>query len=460
MLIRGATLIDVAGERRADLRIGSDGRVAEEGRSLAPGTAEEVYDAGGKIVIPGGVDPHTHMDLPVGALRVSDDFPSGTRAAALGGTTTVIDYVTPLRHEDPLAAVERWKRRAEPSCVDWGLHLSFNSAVPESVVAAAVASGIPSFKLYLAYPDRLQVDDGTVVRLMRAARRHDALVALHCENGSAIEELRREALEAGRTEVAEHALTRPPQLEAEAVHRASVLAGLTGAAIYVVHVSSADALAEVCAARRRGVAITAETCPHYLYLDAGRLSGDDAADFVCSPPLRERRHAAALWEGLSRGWIQTVGTDHCPFTRDDRRRGVEGRPGGARDFTELPGGLPGVETRLALMWEGVSSGRITSAVWVRACAEAPARTFGLWPQKGNLQPGADGDVVVWNPERRQRLDAACLDMAADHSPYEGMVVQGWPDLVTSRGRVIVADGRFVGADGWGRFLPRSPARRC
>ncbi|MGP8163653.1 MAG: dihydropyrimidinase [Acidimicrobiales bacterium] len=459
MLIAGGTVIDEAGERLADLRIGADGRVAEVAPGLTRGRAEQVHDATGKLVVPGGIDAHTHMQLQVGAVRVSDDFASGTRAAALGGTTTIIDYVTPERGEDPLVAATRWRALAEPSAVDWGLHLTFTEVVPEAVVATAVESGISSFKLYLAYPDRLQVEAGAVVVLMRSARRRGALVTLHCENGAAIEQLRREALAAGRTAVIEHARTRPPLLEAEATARAAVLAELTDAAIYVVHVSSADALAAIRAARERGVDVQAETCPQYLYLDETRLEGADAADFVCTPPLREPRHAEKLWEGLARGWIQTVATDHCPFWRADRRAGVAGRPAGARDFTEIPGGLPGVETRLALLWEAVRAQRISARDWVRLCAGAPAHIFGLWPTKGSLSVGADADVVVWDPARRQPLEAGNLDMAVDHSPYAGMVATGWPELVLSRGRVVARDGRFAGEPGWGRYQARAPLNR-
>ena len=456
MLIRSGVVVDAAGERTADLRTGSDGRIAEVALGLAPHPGEEVYDAAGRLVVPGGIDAHTHLHMPVGAVRVSDDFASGTRAAAIGGTTTIIDYVTVARGDDPMATVATWRAWAEPSAVDWGLHLTFTEAVPESVVAAGVEAGITSFKLYLAYPDRLQVDDATVVRLMRAARRHGALVTIHCENGGAIEELRREALEAGRTAVVEHARTRPVVLEAEAVGRAGALAEVTGASIYIVHVSSAPALAAVRAAQERGVDVRAETCPQYLYLDASRLEGPDGIDFVCTPPLRDPWHAEELWEGLASGYLQTVATDHCPFWRADRRAGVLRRASGVANFTEIPGGLPGVETRLTLVWQGVRTGRITAADWVRLCAEAPARLFGLWPEKGSLAVGADADVVVWDPERRQPLEAGDLDMAVDHSPYEGTVAVGWPELVLSRGRRVAVDGHFSGELGWGRYVARAP----
>ena len=268
MLIRGGVVVDAGGERHADVRTADDGRISEVDLGLDPLPGEQVHDASGKLVIPGGIDAHTHLHMPVGTVRVSDDFVSGTRAAAIGGTTTIIDYVTVARGDDPMATVATWRSWAEPSVIDWGLHLTFTEAVPESVVAAGVEMGITSFKLYLAYPDRLQVDDGTIVRLMRAARSHGALVTLHCENGGAIEELRREALAAGRTGVLEHARTRPAVLEGEAVGRAAALAEITGASIYIVHVSSAPALAAVRAAQERGVDVKAETCPQYLYLDS------------------------------------------------------------------------------------------------------------------------------------------------------------------------------------------------
>jgi dihydropyrimidinase len=450
------TVVDTAGERVADVRTGSDGRIAEVGANLEPRRGEQVHAADSKLVIPGAVDAHTHLRMPAGAVRVSDDFLTGTRAAAIGGTTSIVDYVTVPRGEDPMSTVAMWRSWAEPSVIDWGLHLTFTEAVPESVVASGVEAGITSFKLYLAYPDRLQVDDATIVRLMRIARRQGALVTLHCENGGAIEELRREALAAGRTAVLEHARTRPPILEGEAVARAAALAEVTGAAIYIVHVSSAEALAAVRSARERGVDVRAETCPQYLFLNSSRLEGPDGIDFVCTPPLREPWHADKLWEGLARGHLDTVATDHCPFRRSDRRAGVLGRPGGVADFTEIPGGLPGIETRLALVWQGVRSGRILVSDWVRVCAEAPARTFGMWPAKGSLQVGADADVVVWDPTRRQSLAASDLHMAVDHSPYEDLIVTGWPELVLSRGRPVAVDGRFAGEEGAGRYVARAP----
>jgi dihydropyrimidinase len=332
--------------------------------------------------------------------------------------------------------------------------MTFTERVPEAVVARCVEQGVTSFKLYMAYPELLQVDDDVILEMLGTTAKHGGLVTLHAEDGGAIEVLRRRAVAEGRTGVLEHATTRPAELEAAAVGRAVALAERAGAAVYFVHVSSAPALAAVREARDRGVQAMAETCPQYLYLDTQRLAGPDGESFVCTPPLRDPWHAAELWEGMANGGVHAVATDHCPFTVADRRAGVRRRPEGYADFTEIPGGLPGIETRLALVWEGVTTGRITVEDWVRLCAEAPARTFGLWPAKGNLRVGADADVVVWDPHHGQSLDAGALDMAVDHSPYEGMRVSGWPTLVLSRGRVVARDGRFAGEPGAGCYVAR------
>ena len=459
MLLTGGIVLDVDGERAASVRIGRDGRIAAVGVDLVAEPGETVVDCTGRLVVPGGIDVHTHLHLPVGQVRVSDDFDTGTRAAAIGGTTTVVDYVTAYRGEDPLDALATWRSWAEPACVDYGLHMTFTERVPERVVADCVEAGVTSFKLYMAYPELLQVDDDVILDIMRMATRHGGLVTLHCEDGGAIEVLRRQALADGRAGVMEHALTRPAVLEGEAVTRAAALAERAGASMYAVHLSSAQAIAAVREARERGVDVLAETCPQYLYLDTAKLAGPDGESFVCTPPLRDPWHAEELWHGMTHGHIHTVATDHCPFMVADRRAGMFARPEGWRDFTEIPGGLPGIETRMGLVWAGVAAGRITPADWVRLCAEAPARTFGLWPAKGNLRVGTDADVVVWDPARLQSLAAGALHMAVDHSPYEGMEVTGWPELVLSRGEVVARDGEFVGEPARGRFVARAPRAR-
>jgi len=459
VLLTGGILLDVDGERAASLRVGRDGRVAAVGNDLVAEPGEVVVDCAGRLVVPGGIDVHTHLHLPVGQMRVSDDFDTGTRAAAIGGTTTIVDYVTAYRGENPLDALATWRSWAEPACVDYGLHMTFTERVPERVVADCVAAGVTSFKLYMAYPELLQVDDDVILEIMRLATRHGGLVTLHCEDGGAIEALRRQALAEGRTGVMEHALTRPAVLEGEAVTRAAALAERAGASMYAVHLSSAQAIAAVREARERGVDVLAETCPQYLYLDTTKLAGPDGESFVCTPPLRDPWHAEELWHGMTHGHVHTVATDHCPFTVADRRAGTDARPEGFRDFTEIPGGLPGIETRMGLVWAGVAAGRISPADWVRLCTESPARTFGLWPAKGNLRVGADADVVVWDPARAQSLAASALHMAVDHSPYEGMEVTGWPELVLSRGDVVARDGTFVGEPSRGRYLERAPRSR-
>jgi len=460
MLLRGGTVIDVDGTRAADVRVDEGhGRIQAVGPGLAPHGGEQVVDCAGRLVVPGGVDVHTHFHLPVGAVQVSDDFLTGTRAAAAGGTTCIVDYVTAYRGQDPLDALAIWRRWASPSCIDYGLHMTFTERVGEGVIADCVAAGVTSFKLYMAYPSLLQVDDDVILEIMLAARRHGGLVTVHCENGGAIEVLRRRALAEGRTGVLEHARTRPAVLEGEAVTRAVALAEVAEAPVYLVHLSSAPALQALREGQERGVAAMGETCPQYLYLDTARLAGPDGENFVCTPPLRDPWHAEELWEGLARGTVHTVATDHCPFTVADRQKGVRGRADGFADFTEIPGGLPGVETRLALVWRGVAAGRLSAADWVRLCSEVPARTFGLWPAKGSLRVGGDADVVVWDPARRQRLDAAALHMRVDHSPYAAGLgeVEGWPVLVLARGRVAALDGEARGEPGWGRYVARAPS---
>ncbi len=452
VLIRGGTVIDVDGERVADVRIDQYGKMAAVG-NLAPLVNETVHDAVGCFVIPGGIDAHTHLHLPVGSVRVSDDFDTGTRAAAIGGTTTVIDYTTAYRGEDPMAALRTWKSWAEPSVIDYGLHMTFTEAVSERTVAECVEGGVTSIKLYMAYPELLQVDDDTIRKILRHSQKHGALVTLHAENGGAIEQLRRDALAAGRTGVFEHANTRPALLEAEATDRAARMAEDTGAPVYIVHLSSAPALASVRAAQERGVNILVETCPQYLHLDVSALQASGGENFVCTPPLRDPWHHEELWHGLSQGWIHTVATDHCPFWMHDRTAGIGGNER-FKDFTDIPGGLPGIETRLALIYDGVRAGHITRADWVRLCAEAPAKIFGMWPDKGHLGVGAHGDVVVWDPTMVQSLDAEALHMRVDHSPYQGRQSVGWPKLVFSRGRLVARNGEFVGEPAAGKFIER------
>ena len=446
------------GVRRADVLIQGE-KIAAVG-SLGEVKADALVDASGLLVIPGAVDVHTHLDMDVGATRSSDDFFTGTRAAACGGTTTVIDFATAYRGQSPAEGLERWHAKARGrAVVDYSFHMSLTELVrpAEDVVAEMNDAGITSFKLYMTYPERLMVSDDVIAEVLAAAGEAGSLVCLHCEDDATIARLRAEALAAGHTEPRWHAWSRPPRAEADAVRRAARMAEEAGAPCYVVHLSSAPALQEVRAARERGLPLYAETCPQYLWLSKERLEDvpDVAARYVCAPPLRDPWHRDELWEGLGQGALQVVSTDHCPFTLADRRAGIAG--GGWRDFTEIPGGLPGIETRLALVYQRVVDGEMSLEQWVDRCCTAPAKLFGLHPAKGEIAAGADADVVVFDPRAERALLSSRLHMQVDHSTYEDVVVRGWPSLVFARGRVVARDGSPTGERGWGRFVARGPS---
>jgi dihydropyrimidinase len=457
ILVRGGTVVDVAGARRADVLV-DEGRIVVVEADLEPNGAD-VVDAGGAYVIPGGIDVHTHFALPVGAVTSADDFESGTLAAACGGTTCVIDFAGAGREpwEDALAT---WHGRAGgKAVVDYGFHLTVTE-LPTTLEAAAqrfsefVRRGVASVKLYMAYPERLMVDDDTLGLALAASRLTGVRVCVHAEDGATVETLVAAALAAGRTGPSAVPSVRPPSVEAEAIRRAGDLAGRAGAWLYVVHLSSALGLEAVRAARAHGVDIHAETCPHYLNLDRSHLDLEEP-DYVCAPPLRTATDRAALWGALGAGDVEVVATDHCPFTIHDRRRGTGGT--GWADFTQIPGGLSGVETRLSLVYQGVRDGLLTLEQWADSTSGAPARLFGLDGLKGAIRVGLDADLVVFDPDATRRLDAPNLHSRCDHSPYEGRVVTGWPALTLSRGRVVATRGEPADAvPGWGRFVPRAP----
>jgi len=417
-------------------------------------------------VIPGGVDVHTHLDLPVGAVRAADDFESGTIAAACGGTTSIIDFAGAGR-EPWDEALATWHERADGrAVVDYGFHLTVTE-LPEDAAAARTrfeefaARGVTSVKLYMAYPDRLMVDDETLGRALAAARATGVRVCVHAEDGATIEQLTTEALRSGRFGPDAIPAVRPPSVEADAIRRAGELARAAGAPLYVVHLSSSDGLEAVRAARAAGADVHTETCPHYLFLDSARLAdgSDEAQDFVCSPPVRGEQDRRALWDAVASGEVEVVSTDHCPFTRADRRRGTDAAAAGWQDFTRIPGGLPGLETRVSLLYQGVLSGQLSLERWVDAVAGAPARRFGLDGRKGSLRPGLDADLVVFDPAATRKLTASNLHSRSDHSPYAELEVTGWPVLTIARGSTIAADGEPVDpAPGRGRFVARPPQR--
>jgi dihydropyrimidinase len=463
LLVRGGEVVSPGGSFAADVLL--DGwTIAAVGPDLDP-TGCEVIDAGGALVIPGAVDVHTHFDLPVGAVRSADDFQTGTLAAACGGTTTVLDFAGAGR-EPPDEALRAWHAKAHGRAViDYGFHLTVTD-VPEDPAEALerfrwfVAQGVTSVKLYLAYPERLMVDPPTLRRALVAARDAGVLVCVHAEDG--LEAVRRtdEVLARGETGPAGLIEARPPTIEAAAIRIAAELAAEVDASVYVVHLSSAAGLAEVRAARERGVALLAETCPQYLFLtdDLLRQPPEVAQDFMCTPPVRTATDREALWQALAEADLDAVSTDHCPFTVADRRRGWAPDAHAWQDFSQIPGGLPGVETRLALVYQGVVQGRLSPERWVALTATRPARLFGLGHRKGALEPGMDADVVVFDPTATKRLDAGSLHMRTDHSPYADLTVTGWPAVTISGGAILARQGEPAEvAPGRGRFLRRRPS---
>jgi dihydropyrimidinase len=457
-LIRNGTILTDAGRMAADVFI-EDGIITQVGPGLPP-RADTVLDASGRYVMPGGIDAHTHLDMPAGDITSTDDFETGTIAAAHGGTTTVIDFATPEPGESLRAAVDTWRAKAEGrAVVDYGFHVvvrEFGARTAAEMRELASGEGITSFKVFMAYPGRLMADDGAIVRALLATRDRGGLVMVHAENGGAIEVLVAEALRRGGTAPKFHALTRPPRAEGEAAARAIALAEMAGAPVFVVHLSSAEALEAVRAGRERGVAVFAETCPQYLCLSDAEYERPDfeAAKFVMSPPLRPAPHQDALWRGLAARDLDTVGTDHCPFGFSDPPHKQRGRD----DFSKIPNGAPGIETRLMLLWDqGVRTGRITPERFVEITAAAPAKIFGLWPRKGTIAEGSDADIVLWDPDASVTLSASTHHMRVDYSLYEGRTVTGAPETVLSRGEIIVDRGAFLGGKGRGRFLKRAAA---
>jgi len=452
-LVRNGRVVTASESYEADLYV-DGGRIALVGQGLSL-PADTVLDASGCLVLPGGVDVHTHLDMPAGETRSADDFETGTRAAAFGGTTTIVDFATPEPGQSLLAAFETWMRKAEgKAAIDYGFHMALRGLGETTAAEMARLTrdeGVTSFKLYLAYPGVLQVDDATFFRALLGARECGALTLVHAENGGVIDVLVKRALARGETAPRYHALTRPPETEAEATARAIAMAALAGTPLHVVHLSCAAALAHVAAARERGLAVHAETCPHYLFLSTADYDrpGLDGARYVMSPPLRETADQDALWRGLAGGDLEVVATDHCPFTLADKARGRD-------DFSRIPNGAPGIETRMMLLWDGgVRSGRFDAQRFVELTATGPARLFGLWPRKGAIAVGSDADLVVWDPERETRLAAETLHMRVDYSPYEGRIVRGGPVAVLSRGEVVVDHGEWKGRPGRGQFLKRS-----
>lgn len=452
LLVRNGRVVTADRDEILDLYVEKE-TIAAVGRNL-PHRADHVIDASRRLVIPGGVDPHTHLDAPVGGTASSDDFASGTRAAALGGTTCIIDFATQERGVSLAATLDRWLAKARPAVVDYAFHMIVVDLPPGETrqLDRMADAGVTSFKLFMAYPGVLMSDEATITRVMERARDLGAVVCMHAEDGTAIEDNIRRALAAGQTAPRYHALTRPPATEASATAHALRMAEKTGVTTYIVHVTCAEALAELNAAAERGVRAFGETCPHYLLLTDAELDRPamEGAKYVLTPPLRGASHHEPLWEALRTNRLQVVSTDHCPFFFREQKLAD------ARDFTHIPNGGPGIEHRLELTWhEGVRRRGIPVKRWVDMISTAPARIFGLYPKKGEIAVGSDADIVLWDPEVTRTISAASHRMRVDYSLYEGFTVTGGADIVIARGEVIVRNGVWTGRKGRGKFLRRA-----
>ncbi|CAL9601838.1 dihydropyrimidinase [Streptomyces albus] len=455
-LITGGLVVTAADEVAADVLI-EGGRIAavvdRHSTVAASLTADRTLDATGLYVIPGGVDGHTHMDFPFGGTFSSDDFETGTRAAAWGGTTTIVDFAVQTRGRALREGLDRWHAKADGRCaVDYAFHMILSDVNDGTLreMDALVAEGVTSFKLFMAYPGVFYSDDGQILRAMQRTAGNGGLAMVHAENGIAIDVLVEQALAAGRTDPRHHGEVRKALLEAEATHRAIQLARVAGSPLYVVHVSAREAVEQLAAARALDLPVFGETCPQYLYLSTDNLAEPDfgGAKYVCSTPLRPREHQAALWRALRTDDLQVVSTDHCPFCftgQKDLGRG---------DFSKIPNGMPGVEHRMDLLHQAVVDGHLTRRRWIDLACATPARMFGLYPQKGTLAPGSDADVVLYDPHAEQTLSAETHHMNVDYSAYEGRTVTGQVVTVLSRGETVLDRRTWVGRAGHGRYVPR------
>ena len=455
-LIKNGTVVTAVDTSPADVWIegGKIIALAQHGTDL--GRADQVIDAAGKLVMPGGIDAHTHLDMPFGGTTSSDDFETGTIAAAHGGTTTIIDFAIQQKGQALRQGLDNWHAKAEgKAAIDYGFHLIATDLPPSEIdaMASIVREGVTSFKLFMAYPGVLLLDDQSIFRAMLRAGDLGALICMHAETGLPIDILVQRALAEGKRAPVWHALSRPEAAEATGTERAIALAEMANVPVYIVHLSAQRALERVMEARDRNLPAYAETCPQYLFNTEDDLRGTpedefEGAKFVCTPPLRPKHHHDHLWRGLRNYDLQVVSTDHCPFCMKDQKELGRG------DFSKIPNGMPGIETRLYLLWEGVRAKKISLNRFVEITSTAPAKIFGLYPRKGTLALGADADVVVWDPEKRHTLSQKTLHMRVDYSPYEGQEVVGGATHVLQRGRTLVRDGQFLGKPGMGQFLRR------
>ncbi len=462
-VIKGGTVVTATETMGVDVLV--DGETVAA--LAAPGShdwesgADRVIDASGKYVLPGGIDVHTHMELPFGGTFASDNFETGTRAAAWGGTTTIIDFAVQVKGGSAIEGYEAWREKADGKvAIDYGLHMITGDINEQTLkeMDVLVDEGVTSFKLFMAYPGVFYSNDGEILLAMQKAAENGSTICMHAENGIAIDVYVEQALKRGQTDPLYHGLVRKALLEGEAAHRAIVLAELTGAPLYIVHTSAKEAVHEVIQARDRGLNVFAETCPQYLFFDLDNLgNGFEGAKYVCSPPMRDRAagHQDALWQALRTNDLQVVSTDHCPFCFNDHPELGRQKRLGEEDFSKIPNGMPGVEPRMEVLFDGgVHQGRIGLNRFVEITATTPAKMFGMYPRKGTVAPGGDADIVIFDPNEKHVISVDNQHMRVDYSAYEGLEVTGKVKCVLSRGRLIVDNGEYLGKPGDGQYLKR------
>lgn len=452
-VIKNGTVVTATDTYAADVGI-SGGKISAIAQQLPVENAGQVIDAAGKYVMPGGIDVHTHLDMPFGGTTSSDDFESGTIAAAFGGTTTLVDFAIQYKGQSLRQAFDTWMKKASgKAAIDYSFHCIITDLGDAQLeeMGALVREGVSTFKLFMAYPGVFMLDDAAIFKAMSAAAKYGAMICMHAENGGAIDVIVQRALAEGKRAPKYHALTRPTTAEAEATARAIALAEMAGAPVYIVHLSCNEALEKVREARDRGLPAYAETCPQYLYLSLENMDvpGFEGAKYVFTPPLREKWHQEKLWQGLARDVLQVVSTDHCPFCYKEQKEL------GRDDFTKIPNGGPGIEHRLSLVFSGgVHGGHFSPNRFVQLVATAPAKLFGLYPHKGTIAVGADADLVIFDPTEEQVISAKTHHMRVDYSMFEGIRIKGVPKMVFSRGRSVVSNGKFTGKAGAGQFVRR------
>jgi dihydropyrimidinase len=455
LLIKNADIVNADSRFTADILCEGE-TISRIDRGILPPPGAAVFDATGKHVFPGFIDPHTHIYLPFMGTFSRDDYETGTKAALVGGTTTIFEMVCPSRSMSPAEGFSLWRQQAhEKACCDYTFHMGVTRFDADSAaqLREIVKAGVGSFKVFLAYKGAFGVDDAELWQTLTLAKELGVIVTAHCENETLVSQLQQQLLAAGRTGPDAHHDSRPPRVEAEGVHHLMSFAELTGARVYIVHLSCREALDAAIAARLRGVKVSIETLIQYLVLDKtwAEKPGFEGAKYVMSPPLRDASNQAVLWNGLASGLVQTVGTDHAPFDF------LTQKPMGKDDFTKIPNGIPSIEDRINLLWtHGVKTGRLSLQQFVAVASTNAAKIFDLWPRKGVIQPGADADLVIYDPSYRGTISAKTQTQAVDYNAFEGWPIEGRPAVVTVRGEVAVRDGVFCGTVGQGRFLERTP----